>query len=189
MDPPATANSTASVAPATPELTTPESPAVQESTQQTQTVQDATQQAPATQDSTLQVHPENEPPRPSSLRLTPHQRNRCHHQLTRDDRLRVKTLSEARHPRTFIASHLGISEYQVRYAIHAPLSPKKRTGRPRKMSQEQVEELLEFVRKNGPENKMTYPALARHFSHWNVSEHTIRHVMRRNKDKIRGCEL
>ncbi|KAH9860592.1 hypothetical protein J1614_011923 [Plenodomus biglobosus] len=174
MSPPATTSPAATAVSAAPALTTtPEPAAAQESTQQTQTVHYSTHQAPTMQGPQLQVYMWNEPPLPGdSLPSSTNHRKSCHHQLTRDDRLRVKTLHEVGHPRNFIASHLGIFENQVRYAIHAPLSPKKRSGRLRKLSQEQVEELLHFVGQNETTKKMTYPALARHFSHWNVSEHT-----------------
>ncbi|KAF1965969.1 hypothetical protein BU23DRAFT_335879 [Bimuria novae-zelandiae CBS 107.79] len=67
--------------------------------------------------------------------------------LTRDQRLQIRTLRLAGHTYPFIANLLKVSERQVACAItSARVTPKKRTGRPPSLTNEQVDQLEEFVK-------------------------------------------
>lgn len=113
------------------------------------------------------MSPPSTPPR-----STPH--------LTRDQRLQVQTLSLAGHTQKYIADLLTISEGQVRYAIHAEhVTPKKRTGRPRQLSNDQIDELIAYITQSRASRQMSFLRLAEGpFSHWNVGEYVIRNALR-----------
>ena len=58
-------------------------------------------------------------------------------------------------------------------------TPSKRTGRPMVMTKEQIDELEDFVTSSRTGRQMSYFELARvQFSHWNVSEHVVKRVLR-----------
>jgi hypothetical protein len=83
------------------------------------------------------------PPRPS----TPPACSDHSQHLTRDQRLQVQTLRLAGHTHKFIADLLKITERQVGYAIASEqVTPKRREGRPRTLTEAQVDELEAFVR-------------------------------------------
>ena len=96
---------------------------------------------------------------------TPH-----HRYLSRDERLQVQTLHMVGHSQAFISSVLGIIRRQVGYSIAAEqVTPKKRSGRPPKLTEAQVDELVHYVRQTRASRQMSYLALAvGPFQHWNV---------------------
>jgi transposase len=119
------------------------------------------------QRSTLSMTPPSTP-----RRSAPH--------LTRDQRLQVQTLSLAGHTHKYIADLLKISESQVRYTVHAErVTPKKRSGRPRQLSNSQIDELVAYVTHSRASRQMSFIRLAEGpFSHWNVGEYVIRNALR-----------
>jgi transposase len=69
---------------------------------------------------------------------------------------------------------------QVGYAIHAErVTPKKRTGRPSQLTNEQIEELVAYVTHSRASRQMSFARLAEGpFLHWNVGEYVIRNALR-----------
>jgi transposase len=123
----------------------------------------------------VQLRPST-PPSPSPA--GPIQRHGSKH-LTRDQRLQVKTLRDAGHPLQDITRLLNISFHQAQYVARSeqPVTPRKRKGRPSYLTEDQVEELEIFVCSSQTGRLMSYLQLSLAFSHWNVSEHTIRHAL------------
>jgi transposase len=89
-------------------------------------------------------------------------------------------LSLAGHNHQYIADLLKISERQVGYAIHAErVTPKRRTGRPRRLTNDQIDELVAYVTHSRASRQMSFLRLAEGpFSHWNVGEYVIRNALR-----------
>ena len=83
-------------------------------------------------------------------------------QLTVDQRIRVRTLFfDAHLTKTQIYATTGFSFDQVRTAIRAPeATVSKRTGRPRKLTAEQEEELVEFVCASKENRRMSFLQLS-----------------------------
>ncbi|KAF1836242.1 hypothetical protein BDW02DRAFT_249773 [Decorospora gaudefroyi] len=73
---------------------------------------------------------------------------------SRDDRLRAQTLAKAGLPISSISHQTGLSSRQ-----------------------EQIQELILFVRSSRATSQMSCLALSIHFSHWGVSEHQIRYAL------------
>jgi transposase len=102
-----------------------------------------------------------------------------HRYLTRDERLQVQTLRLAGHKHSFIAHLLSITERQVSYALASErVTPTKRTGRPRKLSSTQIDELVAYVRSSPASRQMSYRRLAEIFSEWDTTEYAIRGALR-----------
>ncbi|KAH6629744.1 hypothetical protein C7974DRAFT_192700 [Boeremia exigua] len=58
-----------------------------------------------------------------------------HRYLSRDERLKVQTLSNAGHSQAWIQRHLGFTKRQVATAIYSDqVTPTRRSGRPPKLS-------------------------------------------------------
>jgi MoxR-like ATPase len=95
------------------------------------------------------------------------------HFITRDDRIRVHALANAGLTHSLISAQLNLSVRQVEYSVGVPPTPKKRSGRPRLLNPEQVQELIQFVRSSRATRQMSWQALAAHFSEWGVSEYPI----------------
>ena len=69
-----------------------------------------------------------------------------HRYLSRDERLRVQTLHLAGHTQSSIANLLRITRRQVAYVTASErVTPKKREGRPRKLTHAQVDELEAYI--------------------------------------------
>lgn len=96
--------------------------------------------------------------------------------LSRDERIKIHALREVGLTYERIASELRITKRQVQYAIlNHVTSPKKRTGRPPALREQQVDELESFVTSSSIARRMSYFELAKNvFSHWNVSERVIK---------------
>jgi hypothetical protein len=92
----------------------------------------------------------------------------------------VQTLSLAGHDHKYIADLLKVSVRHVDYAIHAErVTPKKCTGRPRQLTNDQVDELVTYVTSSRASRQMSFAHLAEGpFSHWNVGEYVIRNALR-----------
>lgn len=98
-------------------------------------------------------------------------------QLTRDQRRDIRTLRSTGMSYAQVVEHFLIvyntiiTLRQVNYACLA--------GRPSLMWPERVQVLIDFIRSSRLARQMSYLALALHFHTWNVSEYTIRHVLRK----------
>jgi transposase len=103
-------------------------------------------------------------------------------QLTRDQRLQCRTLREAGWGYLEISQHLKITQRQVQYAsTAADATPAKRSGRPPKLTPDQVKELVDFVVNSKEGRNMTFNELATGpFAHWKPTYHSIRYALRQN---------
>ncbi|PVH98512.1 hypothetical protein DM02DRAFT_657213 [Periconia macrospinosa] len=113
------------------------------------------------------------------------------------------TLHGAGHTQLFIANQLGVTSRQVGYTIRSgSLTPKKRSGRPQKLSQAQCDQIEAFVTGNGPAPSgttdggweegryMSYEKLAKGpFASWGVGEYAVRGVLRKRGYVRIGREL
>ena len=102
-----------------------------------------------------------------------------HTYLTRDQRLQAATLY--RHGGLSLretAQRLGFSIQQVRTAVSSPPTPRKRKGRPSKLSDDQVAQLVEFVRASPANRELSYKQLAERLP-FNCSEWSIRTALRK----------
>jgi transposase len=80
--------------------------------------------------------------RPSTPSITPPPPSNY---TTRDQRLQAQTLREIGFTYHQIQEQLGLTLDQVRYAVHHRLTPQKRKGRPSKLNQEEVDEIIAWV--------------------------------------------
>jgi transposase len=101
--------------------------------------------------------------------------------LTRDQRLQVQTLRLAGHTYQYIANLLHITERQVAWAATSnQVTPKHRAGRPRTLTEAQIDELEAYIRSSRPTRQMSYRRLAfGPFEAWGVTEHVIRRALQR----------
>jgi transposase len=102
--------------------------------------------------------------------------------LSRDDRLRVLTLHKtANWDYSKIAKETGFSYNQVRYTCHAgDPTPMKRSGRPFRLTDDQVKELIAFMSASETNRQMTHRQLATVFSHWGVGYRSIKRALDRS---------
>lgn len=92
----------------------------------------------------------------------------------------MRALRLAGHSYGVIANLLGITKRQVACAITSErVTPRKRTGRPPKLSDAQIDELEAFVRSSREGRQLSYARLAEGpFLAWGVGEYTIRSALR-----------
>jgi hypothetical protein len=64
---------------------------------------------------------------------------------TRDQRLQAHTLHDFGLTYTLIHEQLGLTLRQIQYAISHQISPKKRSGRPSRVTQEEINELIAWI--------------------------------------------
>lgn len=100
--------------------------------------------------------------------------------LTRDDRIRVLTLHEAGFTKAKICEQLGFTRAQVVYTINQGLlSPRKRDGRPKKLTTQEVDAIIAYIRTNAETRQKSWRQIALHFADLRVNERTIQ----------RACEI
>ncbi|EGD99483.1 hypothetical protein TESG_08600 [Trichophyton tonsurans CBS 112818] len=99
--------------------------------------------------------------------------------LSRDLRLQVLTLYEQGFSYTKIALAKGLTYRQVYYTCKQGVpSPKKRTGRPRSLTTEQVNTLINYICASPKNRQLTYEELAEDMP-FGVGAYTIRYALRR----------
>jgi len=99
--------------------------------------------------------------------------------LNRDQRLQIRAVRQAGHTYEDIALQMRVTVRQVEYACHAERpTPKKRSGRPPKLTEWQTQVLIQFVISSKKARLMTYLQLAMYFA-WGVTEYAIRSALRR----------
>lgn len=92
----------------------------------------------------LEPEPSQEPSQELPRTLSPPAEGT--HHLDRDRRLQTRTLRDAGHTYTEIASQLKITKRQAQWAITAPSSsPRRRSGRPSLMTEAQAREFPSFL--------------------------------------------
>ena len=93
----------------------------------------------------LPLEPEPEPEPSQELPRTPSPPAEGTRHLDRDRRLQARTLRDAGHSYTEIASQLQITKRQVQWAITAPSStPRRRSGRPSSLTEAQARDFPSF---------------------------------------------
>lgn len=109
-----------------------------------------------------------------------------HRYLSRYVRLQVQTLAMAGQTHWFIPELLKITERQVSYAIASEkVTPKDCSGRPRTLSDAQLDELETFIRSSRQTRQISYLTLATGpFEAWGILEHVIRRALQQ-KDYTR----
>ena len=101
-------------------------------------------------------------------------------QLNRDQILQIHTLRAVGLEYEAIASQLSITKRQIQYACARERpTPKKRKGRPSKLSNAQSEELIQYVTSSRITRRLSYLSLSQQFAYWNVSEYSIRTALRK----------
>lgn len=81
--------------------------------------------------------------------------------LTRDERLQCALLRTLDWEFQRIAKHIGCTERQAWYACQGPATPKKRSRRPLILSDEQVNEAIEFISLSRQNRRMPYDNVIR----------------------------
>jgi transposase len=84
-------------------------------------------------------------PAPSRSSESPEQRTLRHSYSTRDKRLAAITLHQAGISQREIADQLDMTRSKVRYAIQNPPTPRKRSGRPSLLSEEEIDRIEAFI--------------------------------------------
>ena len=99
--------------------------------------------------------------------------------LTRDQRKEVLVLRSIGWSYKKISDHCRISQRQVQKAYQqGHPTPQKSSGRPLVLSNEQVDELVLFIRASSYNRSLSYYALATGpFAYWEVTDHLIRRAL------------
>ncbi|KAF2139894.1 uncharacterized protein K452DRAFT_231187 [Aplosporella prunicola CBS 121167] len=110
---------------------------------------------------------------------TPPARRTKRPDLSRDQRLQVLTLRSASMSYEQISRHLGITMRQVQNACTAGHpTPTKRKGRPRTLTDDQIDELEQFVCSSRANSILSYQKLSTGpFAHWNASADAIKNAL------------
>src|SRR4051794_26179482 len=103
--------------------------------------------------------------------------------LSRDQRLQIQTLWKAGFKRKQIQDHLSLTYWQIRYACLASRpTPKKRSGRPPVLSEEQIDEIKLFVCSKRSNRLLSYERLALEpFQKFSVSSEAIKNALERRE--------
>jgi len=100
-------------------------------------------------------------------------------QLTRDQNIQIHAFRSIGMTYEAIAKHMGITQRQVQLtSTREHVTPSKRSGRPSTLSQEQQDELIEYVCHSKLSRRLSYLHLSLAFESWNVSEYAIRTCLR-----------
>jgi hypothetical protein len=95
---------------------------------------------------------------------------------TRDDRLRIHSLSAAGFTNKQIGEEVGYSEQRVSYLLRAPVSPRKRKGRPPIFDDAKRQRLADFVTASPENRQMEYFRIPPEVA-LNACERTIRKAL------------
>ncbi|KAL2074598.1 hypothetical protein VTL71DRAFT_8376 [Oculimacula yallundae] len=74
---------------------------------------------------------------------------------------------------------LDLTERRVKYALQAPDTPKKQTGRPLKLDTAQRQQLVDFICQSKKNRRMTYLELSQEFLYWNAGPEAIENALKR----------
>jgi transposase len=99
---------------------------------------------------------------------------------TRDQRRDVHALRRAGNTHRQISEATGLSINQVQYALSKPPTPSKRSGRPRKLTEAQVEELIEFVTASKYGRRLAWRKIPLALGWEDVGYYAIRSTLRSN---------
>ncbi|KAF4975571.1 hypothetical protein FZEAL_7660 [Fusarium zealandicum] len=101
------------------------------------------------------------------------------YQITRDQRIQIRTLRDANWTYQRIATHLKVTHRQVQYAVSArSTSPLPRSGRPAGLTPDQIQQLVEYVISSKEGRRMIFGKIPDKMG-WDCSEYTVRYALRR----------
>ncbi|KAI0994677.1 hypothetical protein K3495_g13504 [Podosphaera aphanis] len=99
--------------------------------------------------------------------------------LSRDQRLEILALYRTGFTYKQIATQLRVTYSQVKNTVQSGrASPKLGTGRPPKLSPNQIDQLEEFICKSREARQCSYLELSVHFSSWAAGESAIRSALK-----------
>jgi hypothetical protein len=98
---------------------------------------------------------------------------------TRDQRRDVQVLRQAGNTHQQIADQTGLSLRQVSYALSHPPTPSKRSGRPSKLTEVQVIELIEYIESSKGGRQTAWHKLPAALGWEDASYYCIRNTLRR----------
>lgn len=102
-----------------------------------------------------------------------------HHHASRDQRVAARTLRAQGYTYAQIARELGITQRQVQRACTDDRpTPRKAPGAGRKLSEEQLDEIIDFISSSKETRRMPYTQLI-HELHLTVSTETLRRALAR----------
>jgi ketohexokinase/beta-glucosidase len=94
---------------------------------------------------------------PTPELTTPPEASKNSARLTRDDRLQVLTLRDAGFTYQQISAQLGITYHQVQYTCQSrQATPKKARGQPPKLSEEDVDNIIDFITSSKRTRRLSY---------------------------------
>lgn len=101
------------------------------------------------------------------------------HQASRDQRVAARTLRAQGYTYAQIAQALGITQRQVQKACTDDRpTPRKAPGRSRKLSEEQLDEIIDFISSSKETRRMPYSQVIQEL-HLTVSTETLRRALAR----------